>query len=588
MLQDADMNNTRLSHSVAACLCLGLALAMPTTRAADEFATAHDHADGNSAASYAFESAAIGQSDSAKPILLAQNQAANTSAVIRQIVIEYVGNHAQEELDGIYALPIMAQLQGQPASMANIETLNKALAVHMRERGFMVANAGLKQQVGNDGKLIVVVYEGTIENLEVSRSATYYNSELGNYLREQICDSAASDCRGYSLKTPSVQRAVGIVSDLPGIKSAKVLLKPGGENGTTNVTLNAIETERNIAGYLAADNYGSRYTGRNRLTLGMLADNILTYADQFLAEVAATDERDNVTGQLSYSLPIGYDGLRTGLRLARSQYLLGDYFADLDSKGTSDIASVFARYPLIRSKDHNLYLHATYDYGQSRNHILGVRQPEARTSGVGLSMDGRLTDNLLGVSYNSYGLSLYGGRIKAKDDDYTGITGSYNTVNWNMSRDQELFSVGGARIGLYVGVRGQFASERLDGSRKMSLGGPTGVRGYQDGEGSGDEAVIGTVELRYSHYIQDVFSLGVPSFLTVGLVHDHGSRRDKTDDTVTDSNERSIHSNGIYVSLSVDDKYSLSMTWAKRGSSRPTTEIDPSDSRFWLRGSASF
>ena len=44
----------------------------------------------------------------------------------------------------------------------------------------------------------------------------------------------------------------------------------------------------------------------------------------------------------------------------------------------------------------------------------------------------------------------------------------------------------------------QTASKNLDSSEKMSLGGSAGVRAYPSGEGSGDQAALAQIELRYS------------------------------------------------------------------------------------------
>ena len=46
-------------------------------------------------------------------------------------------------------------------------------------------------------------------------------------------------------------------------------------------------------------------------------------------------------------------------------------------------------------------------------------------------------------------------------------------------------------------AQGQIASRNLDGSEEFYLGGARGVRAYPQGEASGDQGALGTLELRY-------------------------------------------------------------------------------------------
>ena len=46
-------------------------------------------------------------------------------------------------------------------------------------------------------------------------------------------------------------------------------------------------------------------------------------------------------------------------------------------------------------------------------------------------------------------------------------------------------------------LSGQKAANNLDSSEHIYLGGARGVRAYPQGEGSGDEGIMGTLELRY-------------------------------------------------------------------------------------------
>ena len=63
-----------------------------------------------------------------------------------------------------------------------------------------------------------------------------------------------------------------------------------------------------------------------------------------------------------------------------------------------------------------------------------------------------------------------------------------------MQRQQRL----GEHFSLLLALSGQQASKNLNSSEKFSLGGASGVRAYPQGEGSGDQGVLGTLEVRRS------------------------------------------------------------------------------------------
>jgi hemolysin activation/secretion protein len=65
-------------------------------------------------------------------------------------------------------------------------------------------------------------------------------------------------------------------------------------------------------------------------------------------------------------LPLGYDGLRIGVRGWRMYYKLGDVYNELDAHGTVHGGDATLSYPFIRSQSANLY--GSIEYGERRFH----------------------------------------------------------------------------------------------------------------------------------------------------------------------------------------------------------------------------
>ncbi|MBO6235326.1 MAG: ShlB/FhaC/HecB family hemolysin secretion/activation protein, partial [Schwartzia sp.] len=98
-----------------------------------------------------------------------------------------------------------------------------------------------------------------------------------------------------------------------------------------------------------------------------------------------------------------------------------------------------------------------------------------------------------------YGVTLTTGTLGGDSDrarDFARLTetdGAFTKLEATATGIQAL----GHQTDVMLKVSGQTAFNNLDSSEEMYLGGANGVRAYPQGEGSGDEGVLGTLELRY-------------------------------------------------------------------------------------------
>ena len=113
-----------------------------------------------------------------------------------------------------------------------------------------------------------------------------------------------------------------------------------------------------------------------------------------------------------------------------------------------------------------------------------------------------------------------------------------------------------------VSLNGQQAGKNLDSSEKFSLGGPTSVRAYPSGEGSGDEGYRGTLELRHTM---------MPKVQGV-LFYDFGSVKiNKTPFGAAGNNHKALSGAGFGVNAGVGQvQIKASLAWRTRGG-QPTS-----------------
>ena len=192
----------------------------------------------------------------------------------------------------------------------------------------------------------------------------------------------------------------------------------------------------------------------------------------------------------------------SGVAYSHIHYDLGREFSALDADGTADIVSVFASYPLVRSRDTNLYALAGADAKWFEDRIgLASTVTERRAKVLSLGLSGDHRDYLLGGGWNC----LFG------RDRRSAISTSAAPLDRAIDRphraQRRAASASSSRaspvcrrltgpLSLYASLRGQLAFDNLDSSEKMELGGAYGVRAYPEGEAYGDQGYVATAEAR--------------------------------------------------------------------------------------------
>jgi filamentous hemagglutinin family protein len=258
-----------------------------------------------------------------------------------------------------------------------------------------------------------------------------------------------------------------------------------------------IDPARRVTGLIEADNAGNRYTGEVRAGGTIHFNNPAGRGDLLSLRVLASDG-GLAYGRAAYQTPAGGGSL--GLAYTHLRYELGREFEDLDADGRADILGVFGSYPLIRSRDLNLKALAGADVKQLEDRIglvSAVSEKQVRIGSLGFGLDSR--DRLGGGGWNDVSAGVAVGDLdiqsaaeRAADALGAQSDGGFTKVYASLARLQSL----GGPLSLFASVRGQVASDNLDISEKMELGGAYGVRAYPEGEAFGDQGYLATLEGR--------------------------------------------------------------------------------------------
>jgi hemolysin activation/secretion protein len=206
-------------------------------------------------------------------------------------------------------------------------------------------------------------------------------------------------------------------------------------------------------------------------------------------------------GRLAYDAAVNGEGTRFGVSYSALHYRLGDSLSVLDAHGTADVASLWAKQPIVRSADVNLYGQIQYDHLKLDDHIDASEIiTDRHLNDFTASVIGDSRDAWLSGGVNSWSASLTSGQVgfdngaaRLADAATVRTDGSYLKWNVGLSRIQNISPADT----LYFAVSGQWANSNLDSSQKLQAGGPATVRAYDVSAIAGDTGYEETIEFRH-------------------------------------------------------------------------------------------
>lgn len=466
--------------------------------------------------------------------------------------------------------PAVQDYLGRPVGFNDLQQAAQAVAALYRQAGWIV-RAYLPAQDVTDGTVTIQVVEAVFSGATVDGEPP------------QRVDSAtvlahvqAQQAQGAPLSAPALDRALLLADDLPGVTVAGAL-QPGAREGETALAL-TVRDESWLAGQASLDNHGARSTGATRARATVLVQSPTRRGDQLRGDLLHS--RGSDYARIAYSLPLGADGLRLGVNASHFAYeLVGDDFAALNARGDSTSAGLDLSYPLVRSRERNLYLTAELDRRRFENRANGATQSDYAITAGALGLAGNLYDNLGGGGANTATLVLTRGRVAqgtADPGENRALAGSFHKLRYGAARQQVLTP----RLSLFGAIAGQHAGKDVDSAERFYLGGPAGVRAYPVNEGGGSRATLLNLELRGR----------LPAAVTLTGFYDWGRARQIAAGTST-----TLKGYGVSVGWQPVKAVDLQATVARRHGRNPQATAAGTDqdgslhrTRVWLQASVRF
>lgn len=416
-----------------------------------------------------------------------QNLHGEKTFLIKKIKLQITGNIPAEEIQ-----PLLTPYENKEVSFTELQKAANEVNLYLREKkGYYLATAFYPEQDVQDGIVTMDVVAGTYGKTNI-----YNQTNLSDH---RAISYSAPMKNGKEIKTRTIEGVLENYNNLPGIE-AKAVMKPGEKIGESDIDI-YLNTLKDTEVSLFTDNYGSKYTGRYRYGANIQFNNPARNGDNFTIGGMLSNNGNTKDWWTSYETPLSHFGSRIGISYSHMGYELGDWYSRLGGKGRADTLGLYGSTPLIQKSD--TFMKLLYGFSwrwfNDRYDAFGYKSDkETRSAYIGI---GGAYENPR--SYTNYTAIYSRGNTKNTHLQFAGerhdelCEDAGNFHKFNLDAVQEDYFGKKKDWKLHFSFHGQMASRALDGSEKMSLGGPYGVRAYPSSEGSVDAGYQFSTEIQY-------------------------------------------------------------------------------------------
>lgn len=367
-------------------------------------------------------------------------------------------------------------LVGKKLTMVQLQAAADRLTLVYREHG-RLAIALLPEQPLDDGVLRIVVVEAKLGQQRVEQEPGSAPVPLD--LAKAVLSRGQQ--HGQLVDLRLLDQANLILGDVPGVK-VQTTLQPGAQPEQTDV-LSVVSALPIFSGNTSFDLNDARTTGRERVSVGLVASNAMGWGEQTTLALQKTQGKEFAL--LGYSHPLHASGTRIALSVGSLKYHLTNGSQVTGDAGTW---SVTLNQPLVRSE--SFTVSSSLAFNRIDSNTQSATSSNSQVGSTALGFSGNWSDLSAGGGVNNWSL-LWSEGNESRTDQTKTETG-FRKWAYNALRLQQL----GARGNLLVSVNGQWTGSALPSSETFSLGGANGVRAYPIFEGNGDRGWVGTFEYR--------------------------------------------------------------------------------------------
>ena len=405
---------------------------------------------------------------------------------------------SQASIELLVKTEAQALLAGEASrgfTISMFESITSAIARFYRERGYFLARAFIPAQKVADGIVTINIAEGFIDQI------VYRGNQL--YSTEQL-DALFNPLEGKSVFLDDIEQAVFIANDFPGLQ-ASILFGPGLKPGSSAIQVNL--DEQPAKGFISFDNYGSNFTGENRLRGNYQRHNLLGNADRLNMNLIFTlNPQNSLYYDIVYEQPLLDNRYLVGGSYSSNTFDVAGTLADLGINGTSVIVNGYMTRILSRARNERMTTSVDFSMKAAESKVISTVDSRDTLSVFGFIGDYAGTSWSSSNAYQqlnaklSIGVPDFLGSMDSNGDGLSGrrgnndvrASGGFTKINFDYLRVQRLTEL----QRLVYRFSAQLSSDLLTSLEQFSLGGPDTVRAYPVAEALMDQAWLASIEWR--------------------------------------------------------------------------------------------
>lgn len=452
--------------------------------------------------------------------------------VLKHLTVDGVSVYSGQYVQSLYV-----ELLGREVALADIYRVADTLTARYRNDGYILSQAIVPAQAIEGGVVRLQVLEGYVANVRFEGG--------DDALRHRAVAYTDKIKASRPLAAATLERYLLLLNDLPGVTARATLAPAQGERAASDLIVQL--TQRTHTGGLALDNRGSRALGPYRITGDLDFYSALGRGARSGMKFVTTGNGELNFLSFAHEQIMGTGGGKLGFTASHARSRPAELqFIPLNLETASTTAALSYSYPLVRSRNENLYLRGTFSAHNGKTEIFGIQDTEDRIRALRAGLTYDRADALGGVNIAdaefSQGLRTFG--ASGNNDPFLSRPNGrvdFSKITLYAARLQPL----SPNWSVLAALNAQYAFTDLLSSELFSFGGEQFGRGYDPSELVGDHGIGLKLELRYTRALQGASAL---TYTTYGF-YDAGQVRQRTSFPGVDASQ-SAASAGLGIRLS--------------------------------------
>lgn len=420
---------------------------------------------------------------------------------------------------------LLSDFVNKDLSFKELTEASSIITKYYRNKGYFISRAYLPVQdfKQNNNVFEIAVIEGSYDKFNLENS-----SRVKTALLQNVFDNTKNN--DPIVSTNSLDRTMLIVNNTPGAQLKAIEVKPGDEVGSSSFDVK-VDKSSLINGYLVGDNYGSKYTGENRLMAGASINSPFEIGDQLSFGELVSNNNGLNHERIAYSFPLSYNGLRGEFSYSNTTYELTGIEGVYD--GTSKNLDFTLSYPILKSRNENLDFLSTISSKKLKDYQEEDLVTNKEIKSLNLLLKYSLQSTILGLdsrlnssaTYTAGVLTFNDQDSKDIDDEGAKTSGRYDKIEATTSLDLQLSK--DFIFSNSIFMQHSLGNKNLDGTEDFSVGGIDRVRFYSSSEESAENGIVFSSELLRKLPIVNNISQKVSLFYDLGTVDMQDSTYDE-------------------------------------------------------------